>query len=370
MLKAFLFFLTAFVGCLLFLLLQFKFKKSSVLINRYLKLTLINIIFRYTLYGISQFVDHEIIFIFSKLGELFSLNIIPCCFLYFREVLNKEKWTQKDINHFIAPNVILVFSIITFGIHDESDLKIGFVSINMIATSVLLGYYIKAIFDLYSINFLQKKQSEITHPKAIKYWLLFLSMVLLLIALRVVVGFYIRITSNVFDPRNMELIWVSAFLWLAIFVRIIISPEILYGFNLQTPIQNVVYKTPYSNVIVEVKEIAKEKEDEKENVIELDSAKELIFNSWSNLPIKEMSNPNDIKLFSNIEDKLSGYFKKIDAVFLQYEVVCKNDFDLEMLASMVKIPISHVKFIFKYCSQSSFINYRKKNPNQLCNDFN
>jgi hypothetical protein len=39
-------------------------------------------------------------------------------------------------------------------------------------------------------------------------------------------------------------------LWLAIFVRIIISPEILYGFNLQTPVQNVVYKTPYSNVIV------------------------------------------------------------------------------------------------------------------------
>jgi len=360
MLKAFLFFLTAFVGCLLFLLLQFKFKKSSVLINRYLKLTLINIIFRYTLYGISQFVDHEIIFIFSKLGELFSLNIIPCSFLYFREVLNKEKWTQKDMYHFIAPNVILVFSIITFGIHNESDLKLGLVSLNMVATCVLLGYYAKSIFDMLNVNFLQKKQSEITHPKAIKYWLLFLSMVLLLIALRIVVGFYIRITSNVFDPRNMELIWVSAFLWLAIFVRIIISPEILYGFNLQTPVQNVLYKTPYSNVIVEVKEIVKEKEIEKENVVELDSAKELIFNSWSNLPIKEMSNPNDIKLFSNIEDKLSGYFKKIDAVFLQYEVVCKNDFDLEMLASMVKIPISHVKFIFKYCSQSSFINYRKK----------
>jgi AraC-like DNA-binding protein len=73
-----------------------------------------------------------------------------------------------------------------------------------------------------------------------------------------------------------------------------------------------------------------------------------------------MINPNDIKLFINIEDKLSDYFKKIDNVFSQYEVVCKNDFDLEMLASMVKIPISHVKFIFKYCSQLSFINYRKK----------
>lgn len=360
MLKAFLFFLTAFVGCLLFLLLQFKFKKSSVLINRYLKLTLINIIFRYTLYGISQFVDHEIILIFSKLGELFSLNIIPCCFLYFREVLNKDKWTQKDIYHFIAPNVILVFSIIAFGIHEESDLKLGFVCLNMIATCVLLGYYTIAIFNMLNINFFQKKQSEITQPKAIKHWLLFLSAMLFLIAVRIVVGFYIRFSSNLFGPENMELIWISAFLWLAIFVRTIISPEILYGFNLKTPVQNVVYKTPYSNVIVEVKEkeIVKVKEIEFE--IEQEKGEEIHFNSWSNLPIKEMSNPNDIKLFSNIEDKLSAYFKKIDAVFLQYEVVCKNDFDLETLASMVKIPISHVKFIFKYCSQLSFINYRKK----------
>jgi AraC-like DNA-binding protein len=360
MLKAFLFFLTAFVGCLLFFLLQFKFKKSSVLINRYLKLTLINIIFRYTLYGISQFVDHEIIFIFSKLGELFSLNIIPCSFLYFREVLNKEKWTQKDMNHFIAPNVILVFSIITFGIHNESGLKLGFVSLNMMATCMLLGYYAKSIFDMLNVNFLQKKQSEITHPKAIKYWLLFLSIMLFLIALRIVVGFYIRITSNVFDPQNMELIWVSAFLWLAIFTRIIISPEILYGFNVQTPVQHVVYKNPITERIFEVKEKETVKENEPVKEIDRENDEKLSFNCWSNLPLKEISNPNDIKLYANIEDKLSGYFKKIDAIFLQYEVACKNDFDLEMLASMVKIPISHVKFIFKYCSQSSFINYRKK----------
>ena len=354
MLKAFLFFLTAFVGCLLFFLLQFKFKKSSVLINRYLKLTIINIIIRYALYGFSQFYDFEIISIFSKLGELFSLNIVPCCFLYFREVLKQEKWKPKDIYHFIAPNVILVLSIITYGLNNNSNLKIGFIYFNMLATCGLLLNYIIVI-----INLLKNDLSQVVHskntvkPKAIKYWILFLTIMLFLISIRVMFGFYLRISSNVFDARNMELIWVSSLFWLAIFTRIIISPEILYGFNTQIPQQQIINQYQVNNDIVEIKA----KEDKE---IGNEKRENLIFNTWSNSPIKEMINPNDIKLFTNIEDKLSDYFKKIDNVFSQYEVVCKNDFDLEMLASMVKIPISHVKFIFKYCSQLSFINYRKK----------
>lgn len=365
MLKAFLFFLTAFVGCLLFFLLQFKFKKSSVLINRYLKLTLINIIIRYALYGVTQFWEYEIISIFSKLGELFSLNIVPCCFLYFREVVKQEKWKPKDIYHFIAPNIILILSIFTFGLSNNSNLKIGFVYFNMIATSGFLFYYIILIFGLLKNNLSKVAHPENTvKPKAIKYWILFLSIMLFLIAIRVIIGFYLRISSHVFDSRNIELIWVSAFLWLAIFTRMIISPEILYGFNVQIPTQKTINQYQVKNDIIEIKVNEKEKQNEKENEKEKEkgkeSDKEMNFNRWSNLPLKEMINPNDIKLFSNIEDKLSDYFKKIDAVFSQYEVVCKNDFDLEMLASMVKIPISHVKFIFKYCSQLSFINYRKK----------
>jgi AraC-like DNA-binding protein len=355
MLKAFLFFLTAFVGCLLFFLLQFKFKKSSVLINRYLKLTIINIIIRYALYGVSHFYDFEIISIFSKLGELFSLNIVPCCFLYFREVLKQEKWMPKDIYHFIAPNVILVLSIITYGLNKNSNLKIGFIYSNMLATCWLFFYYIIVIIGLLRNNLSQVVHSENTvKPKAIKYWILFLTVILFLISVRVMIGFYLRISADVFDSRNIELIWVSAILWLLLFTRIIISPEILYGFNVQIPIQQTINQYQVNNDIVEIKVKEKEKENEKE------ANKELNFNRWSNHPFKEINNPNDIKLFSNIEDKLSDYFKKIDNVFSQYEVVCKNDFDLEMLASMVKIPISHVKFIFKYCSQLSFINYRKK----------
>jgi AraC-like DNA-binding protein len=354
MLKAFLFFLTAFVGCLLFFLLQFKFKKSSVLINRYLKLTIINIIIRYALYGFSQFYDFEIISIFSKLGELFSLNIVPCCFLYFREVLKQEKWKPKDIYHFIAPNVILVLSIITFGLNNNSNLKIGFIYFNMLATCGLLLNYIIVIINLLKNNLSQVVHSKNTvKPKAIKYWILFLTIMLFLISIRVMFGFYLRISSNVFDARNMELIWVSSLFWLAIFTRIIISPEILYGFNTQIPQQQIINQYQVNNDIVEIKA----KEDKE---IENEKRENLIFNTWSNSPIKEMINPNDIKLFTNIEDKLSDYFKKIDNVFSQYEVVCKNDFDLETLATLVKIPISHVKFIFKYCSQLSFINYRKK----------
>jgi len=357
MLKAFLFFLTAFVGCLLFFLLQFKFKKSSVLINRYLKLTIINIIIRYALYGVSHFYDFEIISIFSKLGELFSLNIVPCCFLYFREVLKQEKWMPKDIYHFIAPNVILVLSIITYGLNKNSNLKIGFIYFNMLATCGLLFYYIFVIVGLLKNNLSQVVHSENTvKPKAIKYWILFLTVILFLISVRVMIGFYLRISADVFDSRNIELIWVSAILWLLLFTRIIISPEILYGFNVQIPIQQTINQYQVNNDIVEIKVKDKEKENEKEK----EANKELNFNRWSNYPLKEMNNPNDIKLFSNIEDKLSDYFKKIDNIFSQYEVVCKNDFDLEMLASMVKIPISHVKFIFKYCSHLSFINYRKK----------
>jgi AraC-like DNA-binding protein len=357
MLKAFLFFLTAFVGCLLFFLLHFKFKKSSVLINRYLKLTLINIVIRYALYGVIQFVDLEIVTVFSKLGELFSLNIIPCCFLYFREIVKQEKWMPQDINHFIAPNVILVLSIITFGLHDTSNLKIGFVCFNMIATSGLLAYYIIIIFKLVK-NHLSKNRNSVSsvQSKAIKHWLLFFSVLLFLIALRVVIGFGFRISTNVFDPKNMELVWVSAILWLAIFVRIIISPEILYGFNLQNPAQQTINQYQVKNEIVEIK--VKEKVKENESNKETDT--DLGLNCWNSKPIKDIANPNDIKLYSNIESKLTDYFKRIDAVFLQYEVVCKNDFDLEMLASMVKIPISHVKFMFKYCSPISFINYRKK----------
>jgi AraC-like DNA-binding protein len=223
----------------------------------------------------------------------------------------------------------------------------------MLATCGLLFYYIIVIVGLLKNNLSQVVHSENTvTPKAIKFWILFLSGILFLIAIRVMFGFYLRISANVFDSRNMELIWVSAILWLLLFTRIIISPEILYGFNVQIPIQQTINQFHVNNDIVEIK--VKEKEKEKE------TNKELNFNRWSNYPLKEMNNPNDIKLFSNIEDKLSDYFKKIDNVFSQYEVVCKNDFDLEMLASMVKIPISHVKFIFKYCSQLSFINYRKK----------
>jgi YesN/AraC family two-component response regulator len=118
-------------------------------------------------------------------------------------------------------------------------------------------------------------------------------------------------------------------LWLIIFLMILVHPEILYGYaKLQRHIQ-------------EFKALEKPNE-------------ESVWN-YTNEPV---NNTQDIKLQEVLEDKRTGYFSIIDEFVSLQKPFSNKKYGLKDLAQDLKVPTSHLTFIFKYCCKLSFTEFK------------
>ena len=270
-----------------------------------------------------------ILILLSKYNNL-SIVIIPCSYLYFSNLIKDQKKIElKNFNHLIIP---LLFNIVDYVIENQyfkiTKTDYGYYSFFTIYTIV----YFLLMFKLLYTNVWNRKGEisiVIKQNQLIKKWSIYFYSFLTITALRLITVLLWEINNN--KPTfGTSYLWISAVFWLILYFKIIISPEILYGYTfLNTKIN------------------------------EQKRADNSIISFWMKDSLCEINNIQDIHLKEKIKGSIENYMTETDQFSFHNQAYRDAKFSLADLSNKLNIPKSHLTYLFKYHSKISFPEYKK-----------
>lgn len=317
------------VGFLTIFLILLRYKSNRIT-NIYLIIIFIILSTRMLLVGTLNIENNPfIIILLSKYNNL-SIVIIPCSYLYFYNLIKDQKEIEfKNFNHFIIP---LVFNIIDYILENKyvniTKADYSYYSIFTIYTIV----YFLLMFKLLYTNVWNRKGEigiVVKQNQLIKKWSIYLFSFLVITAIRLITILLWEINNSKYTFGTSYL-WISAVFWLILYFKIIISPEILYGYT-------------YLN-----SKINEQKKNDNP-----------IISFWTNSPISAISNSQDIQLNGKIKNSIEQYMGQVDQFSFHNQAYRNAKFSLTDLSNKLNIPKSHLSFLFKYHSKISFPEYKK-----------
>jgi YesN/AraC family two-component response regulator len=125
-------------------------------------------------------------------------------------------------------------------------------------------------------------------------------------------------------------VWINSAAWFIVFMMILTSPSILNGY------------------ISEISKVA--------NAVEFQPKQT---SNWRIKPTTEISNAQDLQLSQKMKLRLEEYFFKIDEHIEKENNFLNPGFTTEELAIKLMMPKSHLNFLFKYHSETSFSDFKK-----------
>ena len=328
MLQIVILFITATLGFICFATIYNKsLLKDKSLINKYMLIIVGFQSVRFLAYAILLANPNLNLNWFSKLIDVLAISLLPCFYLYFENVVCENKFKTVKLVHFIPP-VFLIFTFTIsnfFSLENEHIIKKIF-----IYSSILIScMYLFFCFQLIKKH-VWKRKSEIkviqNQNILITKWIIFLfTCFLLLVTNRYIILFF----KKSFD-FDFHLIWITGLLWNIIFIKILLTPEILYGFNfLNKSIDDITEKVVLKSV-------------------------------WKiDGPLKSITNEKDIKIAEKIASKLTKYIHEIEELSFHSTIFRNPKLGLEDIAAEIKIPVSNVSFIFRFHCNESFSDYKK-----------
>ncbi|MCF8429307.1 MAG: AraC family transcriptional regulator, partial [Bacteroidia bacterium] len=165
----------------------------------------------------------------------------------------------------------------------------------------------------------------------IKKWTIILFIVIIAFILRFHITYYKEYLF--LEPSNndysLKYLWVTALVWIILFIIILSNPAILYGYS-------------YLKA-----ESTKTNSDLKNN------------NYWNIKSKVKIKNNQDLLLKEKISFNIENYIIKLNDVLYKNSYFVNPEFSIKDLALALNIPISHLKFVFKYHSELSFSDYKK-----------
>jgi AraC-like DNA-binding protein len=147
----------------------------------------------------------------------------------------------------------------------------------------------------------------------------------------------IRLLGSIFFELNFgntikgfSFQWIAALIWLLILFKILVSPEILYGYN-------ALYK----------------KIDENRN-------RNLTLASiWNTTPKIDINNLQHLQLKEKIDLNILTYIEDVEKISIKDKIFRNPDIKISDVANKLNIPKSHISYLFKYHSNISFSEYKK-----------
>jgi AraC-like DNA-binding protein len=329
MLSNILLFITAVLGflCTALIFGKNKYPEQSV-INKYLIIIIATNAIRFLFHGIAQAYPGMIITQFITVLDVGVIMMMPSFYLYFTNIINESKFELGNLLHFIVPLLLgSLFLILLFSNPDKAaiikKLFIFFVILFYI-TYFVFGFMIlyKHVWRRETYIKTIQKQNDL-----IKNWSIFLYVSFLLIIL-------IRTTISVFTYKyggdRDHFLWITSLIWISIFVKIILTPEILYGYN-------VLNKT-----------------------IDADRERLALSSVWNiEGTVLPVTSEKDRKLEKKMNTMLLQYLHQIEDFSLRTHAFRNPNLSLEDMAIALKIPVSHIHFILKFHCNESFSDYKK-----------
>lgn len=329
MLSNLLFVITGIIGFVTTFLI-FKNYKSNRIMNIYIILLILIISFRFFLSGLTYFIfDTDFRNTYFKYSNI-SLVVIPICYLYFKNLSdNNDKINSKELLHFIFPTSFFLF--IIYHNHFYFDSETIIVILYGLFFIFAIVYLILCFRILRTKIWTRKGEIKVIQKqnKLINKWTLFLFIALVLSVSRLFIAIILEIY---FDEsiKGHSYQWISAIIWLTILFKILISPEILYGYN-----------------------FLHQKINENKN-------NSLVLNDiWKTTPNIELNNSQHLVLKEKIDQNIINYIKEIETISLKFELFRNSNLTITDLANNLRIPKSHISYLFKYHSTISFSEYKK-----------
>lgn len=328
MLVPLLFIIFGFLGYLTATICLIKVKSNNA-INIYLLLVFVLVGTRHLIYGLSFLIEtkyfDELIIEYNR----FFILIVPSVYLYFREVIFPQKsFALKNSIHFIGP-VLFYIALNSIKTTDLDNFYYSVLTYSLF--SVFLIYVLTYIFlccHLVHSEVWSKKKKFKIKSRLFHHWTKFLVLFLILASIRTIISVYLN-TQNEKQVSDYNHLWVSAVFWIPIYFKILITPEILYGFNTL------------------------------HHIIKEDKLSSLHFDFWDIKSKNDFSNIQHSRLKAIVKTNMLVYIGKIEEKRFCHETFRTNPFTISDFARILDIPASHLSYIYKYHSTISFSDFKK-----------
>lgn len=329
MLSTVILFITATLGfvCLASIYIQRKRGERS-LINKYLKVIIAFQALRFMIYGLMHGQESPAVGYITLILDVCIVALMPCFFLYFRDIVQDQSFEPGTLLHFVAPSLfVLIYIARQFVLPDTGVFfREAFVLAGILFYS-LYAYYGFRLLNKHvwrrksDINTIQR-QNELIRDWTIMLYACFIAIVII----RMSTGFLLQKDFQ----YNTQFLWITALIWSGIFIKILLTPEILYGYDfLNQTISKVTEKLALQTV-------------------------------WKiNGMVTTIMSEKDKKIADRISSSLIEHIHSIEELSFRKHAFRDPNMGMDELAAVIKIPSSHVYHIFKFHCNESFTDYKK-----------
>ena len=296
-------------------------QKTHRTINMYLIFAFALISFRFLF---EVFFSHYK-FILPRLSitPFFSIAF-PMFYLYFLNLVNdSKKIKKKELLHFIFPIVLGSINLLNnefdfLGIHSTILLTSIFIFYSILYTTKIFLLLKNSVWNRNSkIIFINK------HNTVIRNWTIFLFLIIIMSVAQLLIFLFLDLINNGYSGGKNKL-WISGLFFIILFIKILSTPEILYGYN-------ALYK--------------KIKEQKKSNFV--------LNEIWILSQKKSINNQQDFLLQDKVYANLEKYITNVERLALIERGFRNQKITTTEIAKKLDIPKSHLKYIFKYHSKIS-----------------
>ncbi len=325
----FLYMIVSFLGFLILIIINSKYRELSS-INKFLQIPIGIIASRNFFHAISVFYQtpftHSVI---NGLDILGTMSIV-CFYLYIRGLVLKSNELKSNYFHFFSP-LLLIFIFLFIQFVDEQYKPLVRMTYAASAGMIAIFYCILTFKILHKHVWNRPKGilGFAEQDQVIYRWAVFLYICSCLLVLSFLFRIILYNFYDVIKSQSSSLL-VSSTIWVGLLIKILVTPKILYGYDILS------------------------------NKIELIATPNLAMdNIWSFKETQAITNPKDQRLTSKINPYLRDHFHRIEEATIFNKFLRNGEVSIEDLAKEIKIPSSHILYLFKYHSKESFADFKK-----------
>jgi AraC-like DNA-binding protein len=283
---------------------------------------------RHTLIGVKNLTNDILITETYRKADILFIVTAPLVYLYFKNLVKSQrKFVRSDLLHFVLPILFILevkCNLIenTIGIKRDFGLLIFFIAL-------IITYNLLTFLKLKN-NIWNKKGSleiMVNQNLLIKKWSIYVYICVNFMVLRLFFSLFIEYKSNSI-LSGQYVVWAGSLIWAIIFIKIITSRDILYGYTFLN--------------------------NEKAN-----SGNTIKISQWTSSKSPKITNIQDLQLNLKINAIVNQYIIDIDSTLEKNRYFRDPNFSFNDFALKLNIPKSHLSFIFKYHSKITFSDFKK-----------
>ena len=289
--------------CLFVMVLMLFNSRPNRKTNIYLIIILFLVGLQRFLNGIELLELTEVIYSPLKIRLSAAFFIVPIYYLFFNRLIRGTSNLKKELLHFILPILFVSVDVLIVNYQLDYYFYLTF-------SSVYFGLILNLVFGL--INNKKRSMFEKGSYETIRTWTILMCLITFLLLL-----FSNYFLFNLVEARtNLNNFYrFSSLLWLIALIYIFKNPIIIFG-------EHTLLKS-----------------------IQLNEPQEFLI--WSRKPLKSIEQ-KDAVLSNNISAKIDTIILSIQKLQKSSHALSKITFTASNLAKELKIPRSHVEFVFKY----------------------